>query len=259
MTDNRVGTEIATSTVDHIYVRGRSLVDDLMGSIDFTRMVFLHLRGRLPTEGERAVVDACLVGVMEHGLTPSSIAARLIYSSSPEAMQAAVAGGLLGAGSAFLGVMEESAQMLQAGVDLVRRGETTAEEFARDQLSALLEAGRPVPGFGHHIHRPDDPRTPRLLGIAEEHGVNGEHSEMLRTLSRVMDEVKGRHVTVNATGAVAAVLSDIGFSHQTMRGFALIGRCAGLVGHIAEEQERPLGRMLWDIAVEHVPYLGEGG
>lgn len=258
MTDNRVGTEIATSTVDHIYVRGRSLVDDLMGSIDFTSMVFFHLRSRLPTEGERAVVDACLVGVMEHGLTPSSIAARLIYSSSPEAMQAAVAGGLLGAGSAFLGVMEESAKMLQEGADLVRRGETTAEEFARDHLSALLEAGHPVPGFGHHIHRPDDPRTPKLLDIAEQHGVNGEHAEILRTLSRVMDELKGRHVTVNATGAVAAVLSDIGFSHQIVRGFALIGRCAGLVGHIAEEQQRPLGRVLWDIAEEHVPYLGEG-
>lgn len=258
MTEQQIGTQIATSTVDQIYVRGKSLVDDLMGSVDFTAMVFFHLRGRLPTEGEKAVVDACLVGVMEHGLTPSSIAARLIYSSSPEAMQAAVAGGLLGAGSAFLGVMEESAQMLQEGADRVRRGETTAEEFARDRLSELLAAGCPVPGFGHHIHRPDDPRTPKLLAIAEEHGLNGEHADLLKTVSRVMDELKGRHVTVNATGAVAAVLSDIGFSYRIVRGFALIGRCAGLVGHIAEEQERPLGRALWDMAEQQIPYLGEG-
>lgn len=259
MTDHRIGTQIATSTVDQIYVRGRSLVDDLMGSVDFTSMVFFHLRGRLPTEGEKAVVDACLVGVMEHGLTPSSIAARLIYSSSPEAMQAAVAGGLLGAGSAFLGVMEESAQLLQEGAARIRSGETTAEEFARERLSELLTAGRAVPGFGHHIHRPDDPRTAKLLAIAEEHGVDGEHAQLLRTLSRVMDELKGKHVTVNATGAVAAVLSDIGFSYRIVRGFALIGRCAGLVGHIAEEQERPLGRALWDMAEEQVPYLGEEG
>lgn len=256
--DNEIGTEIAVSTPDAIYVRGKNLVDDLMGKIDFTSMIFFHLRGRLPTEGERAVLDATLVAVMEHGLTPSSITARLIYSSSPDAMQAAVAAGLLGAGSAFLGVMEDFAHILQDGVAAIEKGTTTAEDFARSTLEGYLRDGRSVPGFGHHIHRPDDPRTPKLLQIASDHGVSGVHSELLAVFSKTMDELKGRHVTVNATGAVAAVLSDIGFSWRIVRGFSLIGRSAGLVGHIAEEQERPLGRALWAMAEENIPYLGEG-
>lgn len=254
--NNEVGTAIAVSTTDAIYIRGEDLVQDLMGKVDFTSMIFFHLRGRFPTDGERAVLDASLVAVMEHGLTPSSITARLIYSSSPDAMQAAVAAGLLGAGSAFLGVMEDFARILQDGATTIRAGETTARDFARTTLEGYLREGRSVPGFGHHIHRPDDPRTPKLLEIAAESGVSGVHTDLLAVFSETMDELKGRHVTVNATGAVAAVLSDIGFSWKIVRGFALIGRSAGLVGHIAEEQERPLGRALWTMAEENIPYLG---
>jgi citrate synthase len=254
-----IGTEIATSTRDAIYIRDRSLVDDLLGNVDFTSMIFFHLRGRLPEPGELAVLNSVLVAVMEHGLTPSSITARLIYSSSPEAMQAAVAAGLLGAGSVFLGSMEDAARIFQEGVRAVQDGTTDAEKYAKEQLRLRLDAGATMPGFGHHIHRPDDPRTPRLLAIAQAHGVAGPHVEMLRTFSRVMDELKGRHVTVNATGAVAAVLSDIGFSWQIVRGFSLIGRSAGLVGHLREEQERPLGRHLWAMAEDGIPYLGEKG
>jgi citrate synthase len=251
------GTEIATSTKDAIYVRDVNLVEDLLGKIDFTSMIFFHLRGRLPEEGELAVLNSVLVGVMEHGLTPSSITARLIYSSSPDAMQAAVAAGLLGAGSVFLGVMEDAARMLQEGVGAIQAGTVDADTYAREQLTGRLDAGLPAPGFGHHIHRPDDPRTPKLLEIAEQHGVAGPHAALLRVFSRTMDDIKGRHVTVNATGAVAAVLSDIGFSWQIVRGFSLIGRSAGLVGHLREEMERPLGRHLWAMAENDVPYLGK--
>ncbi|MCK3771133.1 citryl-CoA lyase [Microbacterium aerolatum] len=257
MMDSEIGTAIAVSTTDAIYIRGKDLVQDLMGKVDFTSMTFFHLRGRFPTDGERTVLDATLVAVMEHGLTPSSITARLIYSSSPDAMQSAVAAGLLGAGSAFLGVMEDFAHILQDGVLAIQAKKTTAEDFARTTIEGYLREGKSVPGFGHHIHRPDDPRTPRLLQIASDSGVSGMHAELLGAFGAAMDELKERHVTVNATGAVAAVLSDIGFSWKIVRGFALIGRSAGLVGHIAEEQERPLGRAFWAMAEENVPYLGE--
>lgn len=252
----RLGTAIATSTPDAIYVRGHDLVGELLGSIDFTSMVFLHLRGRRPTDAERTVLDSVLVTVMEHGLTPSSITARLIHASSPDAMQGAVAAGLLGAGSAFLGSMEEAARILQEGAVAVRAGETTAREYCAAEIAGRLEEGRPVPGFGHHIHRPDDPRSPRLLEIAREAGAPTEHAELLATLSAVFDEMKGRHVTVNATGAIAAVLSDIGFDWRIVRGFSLIGRAAGLVGHVAEELERPIGMEIWGLVDAGVPYDG---
>jgi citrate synthase len=253
------GTAIATSTSDAIYVRDRNLVEELLGKIDFTSMIFLHLRGRMPEPGELAVLNSALVAVMEHGLTPSSITTRLVYSSSPDAMQAAVAAGLLGAGSVFLGSMEECARILQDGVRAIETDELDPHTYIGGVLQRYLDAGQPIPGFGHHIHRPDDPRSPRLLEIAEENGVAGPHAHLLTEMSRALDEIKGRHVTVNATGAVAATLSDIGFQWGIIRGFSLIGRCAGLVGHVREEQENPLGRQLWALVEAEVPYTGRMG
>lgn len=245
-------TSIATSTPDEIVVRGKSLTRELMGRVDFTTMICFHLRGTMPSPGEVAIVDAVLVALMEHGLTPSSITARLIYSSSPEAMQGAVSAGLLGAGSQFLGSTEDAARILQAGIASGEPAPAFAERVVREHVAA----GRAVPGFGHHIHRPDDPRAPRLLAIAEEHGVAGPHAELLRVLSAELDRAKGRHVTVNATGAVAAVLSDVGYPWHVLRGFSLIARAAGLVGHVLEEAETPTGRALWDLADREVRYVG---
>jgi citrate synthase len=249
-------TAIATTTADAIYVRDKSLVDDLMGQIDFTSMLVLQMRGRLPDAAERALVDAILVTLMEHGMTPSSISARLIYSSSPDALQSAVAGGLLAAGSVFLGSMEGLASLLQRGVREISAGSVTPDAYCRALVEDALAAGRHVPGFGHHIHRPDDPRTPKLLEIAREHGVAGPHVALLETLASVLDEVKGRHVTINVTGAIAAVLSDLGYPPEIMRGFSLVARAAGLVGHLLEEQSDPIAREVWALVKRNVVYTG---
>jgi citrate synthase len=253
------GTAIATSTRDAIYIRDRDLVDELMGRVDFTSMMIFQVTGRMPEPSERAVVDAVMVALMEHGLTPSSITARLIYSSSPEAMQGAVAAGLLGAGANFLGSMEELARLLQEGVAAVRAGTVTSTVYCRELIAGRLDSGAPVPGFGHHIHRPDDPRSPRLIEIARENGAAGEHCAMLADLSSAMDAAKGRHVTVNLTGAVAAVLSDLGYPWQIVRGFSLVARSAGLVGHVLEEQRAPTGRYVWDLVERSIPYTGTAG
>lgn len=252
----RNGTRIATSVTDAIYVRDANLVDDLMGKVDFTTMILFQMTGRMPSAGEGAIVDAVLVALMEHGLTPSSITARLIYSSSPDAMQSAVAAGLLGAGGVFLGAMEDLAKLLQEGVRRESAGLEDGETYCRNLITQCLADGILVPGFGHHIHRPDDPRTERLFQIAADNGVSGPHLTLARTLSATMDEIKGKHVTMNVTGAVAAVLSDLGYPWQIMRGFSLIARSAGLVGHILEEQSEPLGREIWDLVERAVPYTG---
>jgi citrate synthase len=250
------GTAIATSTRDAIYIRDRSLVDELMGKIDFTSMIVFQMRGHLPDDAERKMIDAILVMLMEHGLTPSSISARLIYDSSPEALQGAVAGGLLAAGSVFLGSMEHMSSLLQDGVAEIEAGDVNAEEYCRKVIDGFTARGATVPGFGHHIHRPDDPRTARLLELAAEQGVAGAHAELLLTFGRMMDAAKGRHVTINATGAVAAVLSDLGYPPQIVRGFSLIARAAGLVGHLLEEQQEPLAREMWELLDHSVPYRG---
>jgi citrate synthase len=244
-------TSIATHTAEDVFVRGRSLCRDLVGKMTFTEMTFFHVTGRAPTPAQTAMVDACLVTLMEHGLTPSAIAARLVYSSAPEALQSGVAAGLLAVGSAFVGTVEGCAALLEriaAAADAAVEAGAVADEHRA--------SGRPVPGFGHPEHKPDDPRSIVLLDLARRHGIAGKHVGALAALATAVDRASGKHVTVNATGAVAAVLADCDLPTRILRGFAVLARCAGLVGHVCEEQERPTLRAIWEAAENAVPYDG---
>jgi citrate synthase len=242
-------TRIATATRDDITIRGRSLPGELLGRVSFTEMMLLQLLGELPDPARARAVDACLVALMEHGLTPSTIAARLVYSNSPEALQAGVAAGLLAVGSVFVGTTENCARLLAR---MVAAADLDAE--ARAIVAEHRAARRELPGFGHPQHVPDDPRTPRLLSLARDLGVAGRHIAAVERLSAALDAALGRHLTINATGAVAAVLADCGIPVEIMRGFALVARCAGLVGHLHEEQHRPAMRAMWEAAARAVPY-----
>jgi citrate synthase len=173
----------------------------------------------------------------------------MIYASAPEAMQGAVAAGLLGVGSRFVGTTEGCAALLG------RIAAAPDQAVEADAIVAEHAAARaPLPGFGHDVHTPDDPRTARLFAIARVHGVAGRHIAALEALGAALDRGKRRHITINATGAVAAVLADAGIPAEIMRGFALIARCAGLVGHIHEEQRAPAMRSMWEAAERAVPY-----
>jgi citrate synthase len=246
---NPVTTHIATSTPDDIVVRGKSLCHELMGTLSFTEMMCFQILGRVPDPAQRALVDACLLALMEHGLTPSVLTARLVYSSAPEALQAAVGAGLMGVGSRFVGTVEGCAGLLSR---LIAAAEPAAEA---ERIVAEHRAARlPLPGFGHNLHVPDDPRTPRLFALARQHGVAGAHVDAVQLLSAALDRALGRHLTINATGAVAAVLGDVGVPASIMRGFVLVARCAGLVGHVHEEQQRPAMMTIWEAAERAVPY-----
>lgn len=225
-------TKLCEATADDIRIRGRSLPREILGRTTFTEMIFFHLTGRDASPGQVAVLDACLVALMEHGLTPSAIATRLTWGSAPEAMQGAVAAGLLGVGSTFVGSTEACAALLAR---IVAADDPDAE------AAAIAGVGARIPGFGHPLHRPVDPRTVALLAIAREQRIAGPHCEALERLSNAV----GRHVPANATAAVAAVLADAGLPPEILRGIALIARCAGLVGHVREEQESPAMRALW--------------
>lgn len=246
-------THIAHHTNEAIFVRGENLVDDLIGQISFTDMIFLHLMGERPSRAQTAILDAVLVTLMEHGMTPSAIAARMTYMGAPEAMQGAVAAGLLGVGSQFIGTMEQAAALIAQ----IRDAGDNANEEARKIAEHHRENRIHMPGFGHHLHRPDDPRSPRLLALAESAGVDGGHIAALRALAEAVDAVYGRHITINATGAVAAVLGEAGIPTDIMRGIAVISRAAGLVGHVREEQQTPAGRAMWDAAEGAVTYTDD--
>jgi len=238
-------TSIARGTKDDVFVREKSLTKELIGKLTFTEMTFFQVTGTMPSPSQTAVLDACLVTLMEHGLTPSVLATRLVYSNAPEAMQAAVAAGLLAVGSVFVGTVEGCAALLE---------EIVAGGNARAIAERHRAAKQPLPGFGHPIHKPDDPRTPVILRVAVETGIAGPRVSALRELSKAVDDVYGKHITINATGAVAAALADAGIPASVMRGFAILARCAGLVGHILEEQQRPAMTTIWEAAEKAIPY-----
>ena len=252
-------TKIARHSADSITIRGASLVDELIGKLTFTEMMYFQLLGAKPTPAQTKILDAVLVTLMEHGITPSAIAARMIYDSSPEAVQAAVAAGILGVGSTFVGTMEGCAKNLEEILAGPKGAGGAQGEAARANAIArrFREAKQPIPGFGHPQHKPDDPRSPRLLAVAEEAGVPGRHIRALRLLAKEVDAAWGRHLTINATGAIAALLGEIGVPQEVMRGIAVVSRAAGLVGHIREEQLEPSARHMWDVLAEAVPYTGK--
>jgi citrate synthase len=245
-------TKIARHTTEAIYVRGANLVDELIGRLTFTEMMYFQLLGARPTPAQAKILDAVLVTLMEHGITPSTIVSRLIYDSSPESVQAAVAAGLLGVGSTFVGTMEGCAANLEEIIS--SENQPNAAKAIAQRIRASKQ---PIAGFGHPHHKPDDPRSPRLLAIAEEAGVPGRHIRALRLLAKEVDAAWGRHLTINATGAVAALLGEIGVPREVMRGIAVVSRSAGLVGHIREEQLESSARHMWDVVAENVPYAGK--
>jgi citrate synthase len=246
-------TAICTSDADSIHVRGANLVDELIGQLSFTEMILFQITGKRPSAMQVKLLDAVLVTLMEHGLTPSAIVTRLIYDSAPEALQSAVAAGLLGVGSTFIGTMEGCSALLDQIIAAPEGMQAKAAEIAQE----FRAKRKSLPGFGHPIHRPDDPRTPKLLALAESQGVPGKHIAALRALAAEIDRVYGRHITINATGAIAAVLGEIGMPQPVMRGVAVISRSAGLVGHILEERSKPSARWIWNTVEHGIAYTGD--
>ncbi len=247
-------TKLATHTLTALYVRDMDLVEEMMGRMTFTDAMFYHIMGQRPTPGQTAVLDAVLVTLMEHGFTPSAISARMTYLSAPEALQAAVAAGLLNVASQFVGTMENCAAILEqlladaAGVDAA----------ARRVVAQARAERRHLPGFGHHLHKPDDPRSPKLFEIARaQPDVDVRYIDAILALNAAVDEAHGKHLTINATGATAAVMLGIGVPARIMRGFAVISRAAGLVAHVMEEQDCPTGRTIWELVEEAIPYTGK--
>ena len=243
-------TRIAVSDETTITIRGRNLVEDLIGKVSYTEMMFFLITGRMPEPRATRLLDACLVTLMEHGMTPSAIVARLIAFNVPAEAQVAMAAGLMTIGGVFVGTIEGCAKLLQAGVT-----EGADPEGYAARVVAEHQAGKiPIPGFGHRLHKPDDPRALRLLALGEEAGCDGGYIALLRALGRALDAASGKHITINATGAIAALLLEIGLPLECMRAMAVVSRADGLPGHLVEERRTGSGRRIWRMVDEAIPY-----
>ena len=238
-------TSLGTSTTDEIRLLGQNLTEDLMGEVGFGELAFWLVAMRRPTPEETRLFEAVLVALADHGFTPTAIAARLTYLSAPDSLQGALAAGLLGGGSRFLGVTEDCGrwlhEVLQAHGEDHPTDDAGWDALALEAVRATKDAGRYVPGLGHPVHKNGDPRTPRLIAIADETGLHGSHLRLFEAVGRVHPQVLGRELPLNGAGVCGAALADLGLPVDLLRGFALLARAAGLLGQIAEERRRPIG------------------
>lgn len=244
-------TRISTFDEKGATIRGKSLVDDLIGEVSFTQMIYLHILGQMPTPPQVRLLDAVLVTLVDHGVM-ASVGARSVYMASPEAIQGAIAAGILGLGSQFGGVMEEIGRNLETIV-----AAPDPEVAASAIVAGYRSARQSIPGFGHPDFRPEDPRTIKLLQVAEREGMAGAHVAALRTLAKAVDTNLGKHITINATAGIAALLGELGVPWKIMRGFAAISRTPGVVGHLYEEITSPSAYRIGMMAQEAVRYVGD--
>jgi citrate synthase len=237
-------TSLGTSSADQIRLLGQDLAADLMGKVGFGELAFWLVAMRRPTPPETRVFEAVLVALADHGFTPTAIAARLTYLSAPDSLQGALAAGLLGGGSRFLGVTEDCAMYLHQALSGVSSPPASDAEWDALALATVRQTradNRFVPGLGHPVHKVTDPRTPVLIAIASQEGLRGPHLQLFEAIGRTHEQVLGRRLPLNGAGVCGAVLADLGLPVELLRGFALLARAAGLLGQLAEERRRPIG------------------
>ena len=237
-------TGIGTSTTEEISLLGQNLADDLLGKVGFGELAIWLATKKRPTPSEVRVFEAVLVSLADHGFTPIALATRLTYYSAPDSLQGAIAAGLLGGGSRFLGVTEDTGKFLHGALaelgDTAGWSENDWDNAARGVVTGAKAAGIKIPGLGHPVHKNGDPRTPVIMAIAREEGQFGPHLELFSAIGRVHPEILGRTLPLNGAGVGGATLADLGLPIDLLRGFALIARTAGLVGHLAEEKRHPI-------------------
>jgi citrate synthase len=243
-------SHISQAYPDRVEVRGRDLSGDLMGKVGFTEYFHLLLTGREPTEDQRFFLDLLLVAIAEHGMMPTNVAARMTLAADPGSLQGAVAAGILGCGPVILGTSEACARLLEQGVAAGGDPSAAARDIARDAHAA----GDRLPGFGHPVHRPLDPRAERILELAGERGVSGPHILLARHLRDAVAEVWGRPLTMNVSMPIAAVMLDLGFPAAAVKAVPILARTAGLLAHLAEERANPVGFPMAAAADDAVEY-----
>ncbi|MBX3531301.1 MAG: citryl-CoA lyase [Rhizobiaceae bacterium] len=247
-------TSIATSDAETITVRGKDLCGELIGKIGFTDYFFFLVTGKMPTDVQRFFTDAVMVAIAEHGLVPSVQAARMTLAAAPEAVQGAIAAGILGMGSVVAGSSETSGRYIAGLLEKARASGKSFEDVAFEGLSELKARRQKAPGIGHPQHSAGDPRADVLIALADEKGVSGDHVAMLRAMAKVSREAMGRDLPINVSGAIPAVMLDVGYPLGAMMGLPVLARTASLVAHLFEEAVRPIGFIMSnhaDMAIEY--------
>ncbi len=248
---------ICTSDAESITVRGKDLCGEIIGKMDFSSYFWFLVTGEEPNEEQSFFLNAVLCALAEHGLVPSVVAARMTLAAAPEAVQGAVAAGLLGCGSVVLGSAEIAGKFYADCVADQRESGDAVEEVVKRKIAEWRRHTKAVPGFGHPQHSEGDPRANLLLKLADERGVSGEHVAMMRALQAALPEMIGRSLPVNVNGPIPAIMLDLGWPVAALKGIGLLCRTGGLIGHLTEEAERPIGFVMSGAAAKAIEYDGE--
>jgi citrate synthase len=246
-------SRISQAYPDRVEVRGRDLTGDLMGELSFTEYFHLLLTGSEPTDDQRFFLDLLLVAIAEHGMMPTNVAARMTLAADPGSLQGAVAAGILGCGPVILGTSEECARLLESAQEKVASGAEPAA-VADEMAAAIHASGGKLPGFGHPVHRPLDPRAERVLELADARGVSGPHVLLARSFRDGATKAWGKPLTMNVAMPIAAVMLDLDFPSPAVKAVPILARTAGLLAHLVEEQEQPIGFLMAARAEEAIEY-----
>jgi citrate synthase len=248
-------TSITRVEPNKIVTRGY-LLEDLIGNISFPEMVYLLIKGELPSENESKMFEAILVSFSDHGITPPSTQVARLMASTGSSMEGCVSGGLLSFGKYHAGALERSMKIFQ---DLVHNGvigyggPLESHHDIRGVASVVVDEffnnNEKIPGFGHRYHS-EDPRAIKLLKIAKKHKCSGIHTELVIAIQEILFETKG--IKMNVDGANAGILSDMGFDWSLGTGIFMMGRLPGIISHVFEEKTaEPPFRKFFDIDEIH--------
>jgi citrate synthase len=247
-------SHISQAYPDRVEVRGHDLTGDVMGRLGFTEYFHLLLTGREPTEDQAFFLDLLLVAIAEHGMMPTNVAARMTLAADPGSLQGAVAAGILGCGPVILGTAEDCARLLATAQERVVQGTLEPQAAAGEIAGEIHAAGGKLPGFGHPVHKPLDPRAERILELADERGISGAHVALARAFRDAAATAWGKPLTMNVSMPIAAVMLDLGFEAAAVKAVPILARTAGLLAHLAEEQEQPIGFLMAAKAEEAIEY-----
>lgn len=236
-------TKITKVEPDHLVTKGYRQ-EELIGNIPFPHVVYLLLRGELPSKEYGKMMDAILTACIDHGVTPPSSMASRIVASGGVPLPTAVAAGILSIGDAHGGAIEKSAKFLQEGISRMKKEKIEIDEIAEILVKESRKKRERILGYGHRIHSLD-PRTKRLFSLAGKLGIAGEHIKLSIAIEKILESETGKKLPINVDGAIAAISSDMGFDWRLGKAFFLLGRIAGLTAHVYEEQtqEKPMRKM----------------
>ncbi len=243
-----IRSRIAHATPTAITVHGHDLVE-MLGEVSLGDFAYLEIFRQLPNQRDSRMFNAIVVALVEHGLSPSALVSRLTMLGAPESIQSAVAAGLLGLGNTFVGTIEGAARLCQTRLPEISTDGPPPDDainaLARAILAEARESGTFVPGIGHPVHKPVDPRAEKLFAISHQSGYDPTPIRLMQALSRLATDARGKPLPVNVTGAIGATASQLGIPWDIARGLGVMARAIGLVGHLLEERCTPLASSVW--------------